>query len=486
MAPEDAVRLDNMVPDTTQVRLRRGSALYAQIPSVTVGVSSLMTWSSATAEKLLAACNGHIYDVSTATPASIATGFISDIWQYVNFSTPGGQFLVAVNGTNKQWTYNGTTWAQATNTLLAGTPDNNKFAMIAAHQQRLFFAAPDSLYLYYLPVNVLQGELHAIDLGSFLPLGGAIADIGSWTRDNGVGGMDDLMVIITTHGEVLMYQGIDPDDPTPTGWSMIGRFVIGRPVGGHRAMTRFGPDMMVICEDGFQPLAKYLALGQSQALATSISRKIGNAVTQAVKANKAGFGWEAILYPTNNVLIVNVPVAGGGFQQYVVNTITGAWCRFIGLEAWCWALYHGVLYFGGANGIVVQADTGATDQGKPIAYDIVTSFQVLGNAPQQKRATMCRPFLIANGICNPVMDVNVDYNISPVSSPLTTQTSQAEWDQFNWDEANWASGDFVQNNWFSVDGIGTAFAVHMSGQAQSLSLKVLAFDVTFEAGMGFI
>jgi hypothetical protein len=44
----------------------------------------------------------------------------------------------------------------------------------------------------------------------------------------------------------------------------------------------------------------------------------------------------------------------------------------------------------------------------------------------------------------------------------------------------------VQNNWFSVDGIGTAFAVHMSGQAQSLSLKVLAFDVTFESGMGFI
>lgn len=486
MQPTDAVRLDNLFPETTYVRLRRGSTLYGQVGGIgTTPVRSLMTYSSATTQKLLAAVGGTIADMSAGgSGTSVAGGFTSDVWQYTNFSTPGGQFLVAVNGTAKQWTYDGTTWGAAVNTLGTGVPDNNQFAMVVAFQQRLFFCAPNSLYLYYLPVTVLQGELHAIDLGAFLPLGGAIADIGTWTRDNGFGGMDDLLVIVTTRGEALVYQGINPDDAAA--WSMTGRFVIGEPVAGHRALVRLGPDMMLICQDGFQAMAKYLSLGESQALTTAISSKIGNAVSQAVKANKGGAGWEAILYPANNSMIVNVPQAGGGFQQYAVNTITGAWCRFIGLEAWCWTLFEDHLYFGGENGTVVQADSGSTDQGAPIQFDMVTSFQVPGNVAQIKRATMCRPFIIANGYSQPKMDVNVDYNVAAVSSQLLSVTTATQWDQFDWDQANWAAQDIVQNQWYSVDGLGTAFAVHMSGQAETLSLKVLALDLTYETGIGFI
>jgi hypothetical protein len=486
MPPGDAVRLDNVFPETTYCRLRRGSTLFGQIGGVgSTAVSSLMTWASGTTDKLLAAIDGTLVDMSAGgAGVSIGAGYLSDIWQYTNFSTPGGQFLVMVNGTAKQWTYNGSAVTAAANTLGPGVPDNNAFAMVVAYQQRLFFAAPNSLYLYYLPVNVLQGELHAIDLGAFMPHGGAIADLGTWTRDNGFGGMDDLLVIVSTHGEVVIYQGIDPD--TADAWTMTGRFQIGQPVGGHRALCRLGPDMMLICEDGFQAMARYLAVGQSQALTTAISRKIGNAVTQAVKANKAGFGWDAILYAADNMLIVNVPQAGGGFQQYAVNTITGAWCRFIGMQAWCWTMFQGNLFFGSDTGKVVQADFGTTDQGVPIAYDLVTSFQVLGQNPQQKRATMCRPFIMSTGQANPVMDVNVDFNVTPVTSPVTSTASATLWDAFNWDQADWAANDIVQSNWYSVDGIGTSFAVHMSGEAVTASFRIMAFDIAYEAGVGFI
>jgi hypothetical protein len=484
MAPTDAVRLDNVVCETTYLRLRRGSTLYANI-SRPGPVRSLMVWGGPTTQKLLAASGGTVADISIpATPVSLGDAFTSDIWQSTNFATPGGQFLVAVNGTAQQWTYDGTTFAAAANTFGPGAPTSSKFACVAAYQQRLYFAASDSLWLYYLPVNVLQGALHAIDLGSFLAFGGAIADIGTWTRDNAYGGSDDLLVIVTTHGEALVYQGIDPD--TAGGFVLAGRFVIGEPVGGHRALCRLGPDMMLICQDGFQAMANYLALGESKALTSALSRKIGNAVSQAVKANKPGFGWEAILHSANNIMIVNIPQAGGGFYQYVVNTITGAWSRFVGLNAQCWAIFAGKLFFGDLAGDVVQADFGNDDQGVPIAYDIVTSFQVLGQNAHQKRATMCRPYLIATGSPNPTMDVNVDFNISPVTSAVTTTSSGALWNQAKWNEANWSSEPAPQSQWFSVDGIGTTFAIRMSGVAQSATLQILAWDLAFETGVGFV
>ena len=39
-------------------------------------------------------------------------------------------------------------------------------------------------------------------------------------------------------------------------------------------------------------MAHYLQLGQSQAQAVAISRKIGNAVTEAVRAAKTEAGWQ--------------------------------------------------------------------------------------------------------------------------------------------------------------------------------------------------
>jgi hypothetical protein len=143
---------------------------------------------------------------------------------------------------------------------------------------------------------------------------------------------------------------------------------------------------------------------------------------------------------------------------------------------------------------VVQGDNGATDQGTPITFDIVTSFQVLGTysaqissrLATQKRATMCRPLIVSSGVSAPVLDVNVDYNIMPVGSPVVSVVTTTEWDQFNWDQASWASSNVVQSQWYSVDGIGTAFSIHMSGTAQTLMLQVLAWDLTYEIGIGFI
>ena len=401
MEPTDAVQLDNLFPEPTYLRLRLGSQLYANIGGTTP-VRSLMTYASASRQRMLAACAGQLYDVTTGTPASIGSGYTSDKWEYVNFATPGGQYWVGVNATAQQLVWDGTANppAWATNTWGTGTVSSN-FSMVAAFQNRLFFCGDANLWLYWLPVTTYQGQIDGMDLGGFLPNGGQIADIGTWTRDDAFQGMNDLLVIVTTLGEVLTYSGVNPEDSA--NWNMVGRFEIGDPVGGHRALQRLGPDMMLICEDGFQSLANYLSLGVSKALVTQISRKIGNAVSAAVRANRLAEGWDAVLWPNNNALIVNVPTVSAGFQQYVVNTITGSWCRFIGMSAWSWCVYADGLYFGSDNGAVVQASVGADDQGNPIKFELVSAFQVPEQDPSKKRVTMCRPYLIANGQVLPVM-----------------------------------------------------------------------------------
>ena len=490
MPATDAVRMDNFFPETAGLRLRRGSMNWYAISGAVSPIQSLMTYSSVSGDRLLAAVQGYVFDITLKIPSSILTNTASDYWQYVNFSTPGGQFWVGVNGTAKQWVwqYTGglpppaTAGSNTYDSSVPSTPGN--FSTICSFQSRLFFTTDQDLYLYYLPVNVFQGEVHAMDLGGFLPLGGKIVFLGTWTRDDSTMGMNDLLVIGTDKGEVLVYRGVDPDDPS--NWFMVGRFECGRPVSGHRQLCRLGPDMLMINQDGFQSMANYLSMGQSKALSTAISYKIGNTVTQAILSAGTLFGWEAILYPAKNALLVNVPQPGGGFQQYVVNTLTGAWCRFLGLDAYCWTVFQGNLMFGTSFGTIVQADIGGNDNGVPIAFDLCTAFQVFGGNLRQKRATMARPFMIASGQWYPVLDVNVDYTLSEVTSPLPVSADETNWNQFNWDNATWGSTGTPQHNWYSVQGIGTSFSIRMSGTAQSVQLQLMAFDLAYEPAIGFV
>lgn len=485
MPATDAVRMDNLFPETSYIRLRHGSQVFYQLAQSPIPITTLMTYASpTTGDRLLAAVAGQIIDITNRTNAGILGGAQSDEWEYVNFSTPGGNYWIGVNGTGGQWIWGGSGVAQPGSNTTDTTGDLGPWSMIASYQSRLFFAGPDSLRLLYLPVNVFQGEVHGIDLGSYFVQGGNIAFMGTWTRDDSTLGMNELLVVGSTKGEIIVFRGVDPDDPS--NWFLAGLFEMGRPVAGHRQLCKLGPDMMLINEDGFQSLANYIAMGQSKSLTTAISRKIGNAVSQAVAAAKTLQGWTAILWPTRNALLVNVPQPGGGFQQYVVNTITGAWCRFLGMNAYCWTVFNDALFFGTDNATVMQADAGADDNGVPIAFDLITAFQVFGNLQQQKRATMVRPFIIASGNWYPVLDVQMDYTLSNVTSPIGIESFATTWNNFNWDQANWASGGQPQHNWYSVQGIGTAFAVRMSGTSMGASLQLMAFDITYEPAMGFV
>lgn len=479
MKPTDAVTMDNFFPSTSNVVLRRGHAEHCDTGEA-VPVGSLMEYGAGGGSTLLAACAGKIIDVSTDTPATLATGYASDIWSSTNFSTAGGQFLLAANnsGSDVPWVFDGAT---VTPVVVTGVTDTD-LSQVCVYQQRLFYVQRNSLSIWYTAAGAYQGALTEFDFGGFCTKGGAISGIATWTRDNGFGGVDDLFVIVTTKGELLIYTGPNPN--VATTWAMQGRFVLGEPVSGPHCFIRTGPDLLLLCADGFQPLSTYLTTGESRAQSTNLASKIASAASESVKAYGASPYWDAILYPGGDQLIVNVPVATGTAHQYVVNTTTGAWCRYIGMNAYCWSRFAGNPYFGGADGIVYRFDQVADDNGSDVVGEVVTAFSYLGMRGRQKRVTLLRPVVETNGNLSYSVGVNVDFNTSGTLPTLSSNLPlSAVWDTSLWDFSAWGSGQrSILRRWIGASGIGFTFAVHFKVSTQTVFVALDAIDISFEPG----
>jgi len=234
---------------------------------------------------------------------------------------------MCVNGADKLRIYDGLAW----HTDGDGVPynitniDTATVSNITLFKNRIWLTTNDSLKVWYLPVNSIGGAAVALDMTSIFQMGGYIVAGMTWTLDAGYG-VDDYLVFITSNGEALVWRLTDPT--TPSGISQIGLFRVGAPI-GRRCYTKFGGDLLIITQDGVVPMAGAL---QSSRLdpRVSITNKIQYAMGQAGTTYGANFGWQLLYYPKENQLIMNVPIALGQQQQYVMNNITKSWCNFTG------------------------------------------------------------------------------------------------------------------------------------------------------------
>ncbi|WP_448206491.1 hypothetical protein [Azospirillum sp. sgz302134] len=476
MKPSDAVTLDNWFPDATQVSLRRGYVPW--VTGIPAAVETLMEWGGASARKLFAAADAAIYDVTASgtVGAAVVSGVTSPRWQWVNFATPGGQFLCAVNGQDMPRCFDGTTWT--TPGITGATA--SKFVSVMSHMARLWFVEKDSLRVWYLPPNSIAGPASSLDLGPLCRLGGQIVACGSWTHDGGAGA-DDTAVFVTDRGEVVIYRGTDPSSAAT--WGLVGVFRIDTPV-GRRCLVPQGSELLVLTSGGLMPISAILPYPRAAQRKGALTDKIGPAFSAAAQSYGSSFGWQLQEYPRGNWLVVNVPVRERvEQQQYVANTITGAWCRFTGMNAGCWGLLQDDLFFGGNNGTVYKADTGNSDDGSVITADLKTAFTYFGTPGQLKRFTMVRPLLTSDGEPQPSLALNVDFGDEAPANVLTaTAAPGGLWDESDWDETDWAADRTLRRDWYAVDGLGYAAAVRMRVATSGMDVSVAAFDVLMMKG----
>lgn len=477
MDPTDAVILTNMFPSTTQVQVRFGHSRFATgLPSQ---VNTLLAYSGGTSNKLFGVSGTAVYEVTSggAVGAAALSGLTNDKWQYVNVTTAGGNFLWMCNGADNVYTYDGTNWTDRGAAITGVT--SSTLIGCDIHKNRIWAVQVGTLKAWYLPTGSITGAANALDLSAFAPHGGYLMAVGTWTMDAGYG-MDDMIAFITSNGDCIIYRGTDPSSAAT--WSLVGVYWIGSPV-GRRCMVKYKGDLLIITQDGLVPMSGAV---QSSRLnpRVALTDKIQYAVSTSVSQYGSIYGWQVIPFPKQNMLILNVPVAVGAQEQYVMNTITGSWCNWNSLYANCWALFNDNIYFG-SNTFVGKAWTGNSDAGAGIPWRGLQAYNYFGARGQTKRFTMFRPtFQYTNA---PVVygNVAVDFDQSaPVPQLQVAGTTGSSWDAALWDGAMWGGYTFSRG-WQGTTGVGYCAAPNLSGTSTGSELNWISTDVIMEPG-GFL
>jgi len=386
---EDATLLDNWTCGLGAVHVRKGfvehSYSYKATDHTAEAVKTLMKYDAGGTTHLFAADAGAVWDATApgpgefTTPAAL-TGMTSDVWSWTNFrggAAPVGGYLVAVNGTEFK-TFDGTDWDDLS---LTGPATVKPFGCFA-FKNRMYYWEVDSQSIWYTELYAVGGAITEFQIGDIGQFGGSITSIESVTHDGGHG-TDDYLLVIMSGGETIAYQGSYPADEAD--WALVGIYNPGLPM-GPRSFAKFGGDLYMMTDLDILPMSKLLSGVEATADLTKISGAM-----QAAAPRRGAFGFDVQLFPPNKLMIFNVPT-GNNFDQFVMNTVTGAWSRWKDIKAYCWIEYQGDLYFGTDNGVVYKAENGNYDSelildttgiedgpGEQYTYEYTTSSQLVSS-----------------------------------------------------------------------------------------------------------
>jgi hypothetical protein len=263
----------------------------------------------------------------------------------------------------------------------------------------------------------------------------------------------------------------------------VGVWQLGPPI-GRRCFAKIAGDLVLLTTDGFLPLSKALISGDFNP-SIALSDRIRTALATAIRAYGANFGWQATFYPGAPAMVFNIPLQSGAAvqaQQYVMNTVTGAWCRFSGWNAYCFEVFQDRLYFGGV-GVVRQAWTGQGDLGANIVADAKHAFTDYGAPGQQKIFRLARPTIQTDGRPGVLIGMNVDYeDVAPTGILSPGAINISTWGSTTWGGGVWGGGMTTDRDWESLSAIGIVGAFRLKVSSKDARVRWSATDVVFEPG----
>jgi hypothetical protein len=469
--PREAVVLTNMICRPQGAETREG--YIGHVTGLGARVDALMEYAPAGAGgKLFAAAGSSIFDVTAegAVGAAVQTGLTSAYWRHTMMATPAGQFLFAVNGADAPRHFNGSAWAAPTITGVTPAELTN----VVAHKNRLWLVQKDTLTAWYLPTAAIAGAASSFPMGGFCRRGGRLVALGTWSRDGGAGA-DDLLVAVTSEGEVLIFSGTDPS--VSTAWALVGVFQIPPPV-GPRCFVKAGADLGVITARGLISLDSVLPMSASEQSQSALTNKIEDAFARAWRDVGASDAWQVIEAPAERIVLINVP--SDPPEQFCLGLEVGGWSQFADVPATAWGARDDVLYFGTADGQIMRYGGSYDDGGEPIAQRVLPAFALM-KSNANKLATLMRPIIQAADGVTPRFEMRFDYDVRPVTLTPSSSIASARWDEAVWDEAWWEPPISPQLRWQVATGHGVAVSVAMA-VATDTKLVVQGFDLVFQDG----
>lgn len=475
LAPQDALVLENVVCRPTFVEIRKGRQNH--VTGFASNVETLMTYLSLSGSaKLFAATSSAIYNATTAgaVGAASVSGMTSGQWSYTQVTNVAGHFLLAVNGADAGQKYDGSTWAALSITGVATTA----LDFITTWKRRVWAVEKNSMNAWYLATDAISGAATRFDFSAIFRRGGKVVALINWTMDAG-SGIDDHLLVVTSAGELAVYQGTDPASAST--FSLRGVFDIGAPV-GRRFFAQMGGDVVMLTSVGLVSVSSLL---QSSNLSRTpvISDSIGDQLRSDVRTFGSQSGWEVLTFVEENLLLIQVPSGSiGSRSQWVMNTLTKAWSHFTISPAITFTTFEGSLYCGRSDR-VSNCWTGGLDDSTGITYRIIPAFSYFGAQGQLKKFGLARAHIRSDTA--PVYAVKLLRNFDTAvtfPSQVPASPSGSVWGIARWGVNVWGGSASFYRRWNAVTGDGLTAALAIEGIHSGATWQLYANDYSYEVG----
>lgn len=493
MTPGTAIVLRNWRPTLTGIKVRGGNRKYATLPAPT---ESLFSYVGNT-RQLFGAAAGAVYPLTVVadpnvTPTPSFTGQTSNYYSTVNFTTSGGSFLVAVNGTDDLRLYDGSAWSA----INAGTVpsitgvDTDLFSHVNVYRNRQYFVEINSLNLWYLPVDSIGGAAQALSLSGIFSKGGSILFSATWSSESGANAMEAYLVVMSTEGEVAVFTGLFPGDAS---WSLVNVYDISKPLGKNGWM-RAGGDIIIATEMGLVPVSAARMKDPAALGLDAISRNIEPDWKRAVQERRT-VPWEIAKWDEQDAFYVNVPAATASQKRltFLGNLKTGALAIYEGWDNRCFAIHNRQMYYGANDGTVRLAEVGGTDDGMPYVAQVAFAWDHLGTPGFTKSVKQAQAVFNTTRPFEYRLSASVDYVQSfPVSPNAAPDNEPASgWDQGLYDVALWDAGEVqysVYTRQRSIGRTGKVFSMELQVPVNGVNTPnielVMLYYTAAQAGYG--
>ena len=483
--------LENAFPTQTGVRVRGGCDKHA---TVGAKVISMFSYKSATTNIMFAATETDVYDVSAAAPSTVPAASIasqtSGYYCTAPMETAAGNYLYAVNGTDKPQLFDGTTWTaiDGVSTPAITGVTTTLLENVWVHKNRFWFVEKDSNTAWYLPVDSIGGAAADLSLAGVFQDGGKLLFITTWSSDSG-SGMDDRAVFVSDQGEVAVYQGTDPASAST--WALVGVYRMAPPL-GRRAFIRAGGDVLIATSVGLVAVSSVVTKDPAALELTAVSRPISISWNAQAKGWLSSTHWAVAKWPRESMVVVSTP--SDTTQAFVANLNTGAWCRYTGWDIQAMTLHNDRLYFGDSSGDIFDAEAAGADNTAPYTAKISPHQVDFGSSGTFKQASVVRANFISAVDFNPQISASVNYNLTFPAAPsaASVTSSAALWDVGLWDTATWDADltsyenrPFVTTGWVPVDARGFVMTPQVqitSGSTVKPDAELISFEMMLAGG----
>lgn len=371
----------------------------------------------------------------------------------VSFTEISGYVLMA-DGAGEIIRYNGSAFSEARFTTDTGKP-SSEFNGVFSHHDRVYAWDDSELAFYYGDIGAVTGELVRFPLDRLGNIKGKISFITSMTL-NAAHGMNDILVIMTTTGMVVLYEGLDPGDAND--WRLLGRVQAAPPISKF-AIASFGADLWVLTKRGVASVRDTLSNGVL-ALTSSIASPISDMIVAAAKARPDAEGWQMMPRSDGEEVIINVPTETG-FTQYAFAVESRSWFTSNYPAKW-WHDLNGLTDFTDADGNLQRLTTQGSDNGEAITATFYTSWIRL---PRHSEIAYLIPTIIAQGDLSVKVTVLTDHDDTPGDIAQAEQVIKMKPDN--------PGGKVALNEIIGINAAGRVFQARFEITGHSVSFENL-------------